>query len=181
MQHFLNPQGNKYPEGNPNLHSNYMLVNVVHTNTDTEETDTMDTKHFKGTEKDYAISLGLAKAGRGRMSLDAKAAVAKAKADGMVFQMKGPATATVSVSKTTKKADGTVTKETVETEANQYADAFMRYPLDQMFVYEHEGKKYKVSGRLACMPCGYSLVGHGCNDPVVLTYHGQKKVKPVGE
>lgn len=140
-----------------------------------------NTKHFNGTEKDYAISLGLAKAGRGRMSLDAKKAVQKARSEGMVFKGKGPATATVSLSKTTKNDDGTLTKETVETEANQYADAFMRYPLDQMFVYEHEGKKYKVSGRLACMPCGYSLVGHGCNDPVVLTYHGTKKVTPVGE
>ena len=141
----------------------------------------MDTKHFKGTEKDYAVTLGLATAGRGRMSLEAKAAVAKAKAAGMVFKGKGAPTATVSVSKTTKKDDGTVTKETEEKEVNQYADAFYRYPRDQMFSYEHEGKKFKINGKGACMNCGYSLIGHTCNDAVVLTYHGAQKVSPVGE
>lgn len=139
------------------------------------------TKHFPGTEKDYAISLGLAKVGRGRMSLDAKAAVAKAKAQGMTFKGKGPATATVSVSKTTKKDDGTVVKETEVKEVSEYADAFYRYPQDQMFTYEHNGKKFKISGKPACMNCGYSLIGHTCNDAVVLTYHGAQKVSPVGE
>ena len=139
------------------------------------------TKHFNGTEKDYAISLGLAKAGRGRMSLDAKKAVSDARKNGMTFKGKGPATAVVSVSKTTKKDDGTSTTETEVKEVNQYADAFMRYPLDQMFSYEHNGKKFKINGRGACMNCGYSLVGHTCNDPVVLTYHGAQKVSPVGE
>jgi hypothetical protein len=136
---------------------------------------------FNGTEKDYAISLGLAKAGRGRMSLDAKAAVAKAKAQGMTFKGKGAPTATVSVSKSTKKDDGTSTKEVEVKEVSEYADGFYRYPRDQEFVYEHNGKRFKINGKGACMNCGYSLVGHTCNDPVVLTYHGAQKVSPVGE
>lgn len=37
------------------------------------------------TRKEYAISLGLAKPGRGRMSKEAHAAIAQAEADGMVF------------------------------------------------------------------------------------------------
>ncbi|WMI33584.1 Lsr2-like DNA bridging protein [Streptomyces phage Kenrey] len=37
------------------------------------------------TERDYLVSLGLAKAGRGRFSAEAKAALAKAKSEGMQF------------------------------------------------------------------------------------------------
>lgn len=39
------------------------------------------------TEREYLVTLGLAKAGRGRFSAEAKAALAKAKSDGMVFDM----------------------------------------------------------------------------------------------
>jgi len=133
--------------------------------------------HFSGTEKDYAISLGLAKEGRGRMSLDAKAAVAKAKASGMTFSTKGAPTATVRT--VTLSKDGE--KEVQDTEVNQFADAFYRYEWDQEFSYSHNGKTFKVGGRGACMNCGYSLVGHTCNDPVVLTYHGAQKVTPVAK
>jgi hypothetical protein len=137
------------------------------------------TKHFNGTEKDYAISLGLAKAGRGRMSLDAKKAVQAAKKNGMTFRIKGAPTATVTVvSKPQKDSEAPVTE---EKEVNQFADAFYRYDRDQMFAYKHEGKTYKINGKGACMNCGYSLVGHTCNDPVVLTYHGAQKVSPVAK
>jgi hypothetical protein len=137
----------------------------------------MSTKPFNGTEKDYAISLGLAKAGRGRMSLEAKKAVQEAKKGGMVFRTKGAPTATVMVAKKpSKDTEKTVTE---EVEVNQYADAFYRYDRDQMFSYTHNGKTYKINGKGACMNCGYSLVGHTCNDAVVLTYHGAQKVTPV--
>lgn len=136
-------------------------------------------KTFNGTEKDYAISLGLAKAGRGRMSLDAKKAVQEAKKGGMTFRVKGAPTATVMVAKKpTKGAEEPVTE---EVEVNQYADGFYRYDRDQMFAYEHGGKTFKINGKGACMNCGYSLVGHTCNDPVVLTYHGAQKVAPVAK
>lgn len=39
------------------------------------------------TEREYLISLGLAKEGRGRYSLEARSALEKAKADGMVFDL----------------------------------------------------------------------------------------------
>jgi hypothetical protein len=139
----------------------------------------MSTKTFNGTEKDYAISLGLAKAGRGRMSLDAKKAVQEAKKSGMTFRIKGAPTATITVSKAPQK--GSEQPVTEEVEVNPYADAFYRYDRDQMFSYEHAGKTYKISGKGACMNCGYSLIGHTCNDPVVLTYHGAQKVQPVAK
>lgn len=137
----------------------------------------MNTKTFNGTEKDYAISLGLAKAGRGRMSLDAKKAVQDAKKSGMVFRVKGAPTATIVVAK--KPSEGTSEPTTEEVEVNPYADAFYRYERDQMFSYSHNGKTFKINGKGACMNCGYSLIGHTCNDPVVLTYHGAQKVTPV--
>lgn len=138
-------------------------------------------KYFSGTEKDYAISKGLAKAGKGRMSLAAHEAVKAAKADGMTFRGK----VTVESPKRSKvplqAADDTATVETVETEQNVYADAFIRFPADQEFTYSHEGKTYTIGNRNACMTCGYSLIGHTCNVPVVLTYHGRMPVKPKGE
>lgn len=40
---------------------------------------------FEGSAKDYAVSLGLAKPGKGRMGREATEAVAKARAEGMTF------------------------------------------------------------------------------------------------
>lgn len=138
--------------------------------------------YFNGTEKDYAVSKGLAKAGKGRMSLEAKAAVADAKANGMTFRGK----ATVAVIRGSAPTGPTVSKDDtapvqVEAEQNVYADAFYRYSRDQEFTYDVDGKAYVISGKGACMNCGYSLIGHTCNDPVVLTYHGAQSVKPKGE
>jgi hypothetical protein len=67
-------------------------------------------------------------------------------------------------------------------EFDQYAPAFMRYPLDQVFTYtDDKDKAHTIDARQVCMPCGYSLCGHGCSDPVVLTRHGVRHVKPKGE
>ena len=137
--------------------------------------------YFNGTEKDYAVSLKLAKPGKGRMSLDAKAAVAKAKSEGMTFRGK----ATVGVVRDSKPTGPTVSKEEpespVETVQNPYADAFRRYADDQEFTYTYEGKVYPITGRTACMNCGYSLYGHVCNTMVGLTYHGAQTIVPKGE
>lgn len=47
-------------------------------------------KIFEGSPKDYAATLGLAKPGRGRMSIEAREAVAKARAEGMTFTKETP-------------------------------------------------------------------------------------------
>ena len=137
--------------------------------------------YFNGTEKDWAVSKGLAKAGKGRMSLDAKNAVAKAKAEGWTFRGKAP----VGVVRDAKPTGPVVSKgepeAPVEVTQNPYADAFRRYTDDQEFTYTHEGKTYLITGRTACMNCGYSLYGHTCNQMVGLTYHGAQTIVPKGE
>lgn len=51
------------------------------------------------TEREYLVSLGLAKPGRGRFSSAAKEALAKAKADGMTFEGPAPAKQVAKASK----------------------------------------------------------------------------------
>lgn len=132
---------------------------------------------FNGTRKDYAISLGLATAGRGRMSLAAHEAVNKAIAEGMSFSDHGSAIVKGETPKgpTVSKADSAY---------NEYAAAFERFPHDQMFFYVNaKGKRVTLNGRAVCRECGYSLVGHTCTDtaPTVLTGDGWQSVRPVGE
>ena len=140
------------------------------------------------TPKQYAHSLGLATLGKGRMSAKAHEAIAKAIAGGMVFDDPKPPVKTVKpakvvtapVAKPAEVTEPKIAKDEAEG-TNVYADGFLRYPLDQKFVYHHDGKRVVVSGRSACMPCGYSLVSHGCNAPVVITHHGPQSVTPLGE
>jgi hypothetical protein len=130
------------------------------------------------TRREYLISKGLAKPTRGKLSREALAEIDRAiREDGMQFSDLQDRPVVVKRAKPDRPKDA---NESV-TDENKYAAAFMRYPLDQEFTYTHEGKTYTVSARLACMPCGYSLVGHMCNDPVVLTYHGAQSVRPKGE
>jgi len=42
----------------------------------------------------------------------------------------------------------------------------MRYPLDMYIARDTDGNTYSM--REACQPCGYSLVDHRCEDPIVL-------------
>jgi hypothetical protein len=134
--------------------------------------------------KDWAVQQGYCKAGRGRMPREAHAAIQKAIAGGMSFSdYKGAPAAkgakTVEIRKDQADA-GTVSKG--DPELNQYAEAFYRYPMDQKFSYiDPDGKSKIVGARVACMTCGYSLVGHVCDKPVVITYHGPQSVTPKGE
>lgn len=135
--------------------------------------------------KEYAVSLGLATPGRGRMSREAHAAIKDAiENKGMTFDdyfVKGQnKPETPKVSKPVKAEP--VVKDSADGD-NQYAQAFMRYPLDQMFSgKDASGKTHKVSGRNACMNCGYSLVGHSCNSPRVLIGSTEAiSVQPIGE
>jgi hypothetical protein len=129
------------------------------------------------TRREYLVGLGLAKEGRGKLSKDAHAAIAKAVEGGMQFSDLQDRPVVVKRAKPDRPKDA---NEAVTNE-NQYAQAFMRYSMDQEFTYTHEGKTYTVGGRGACMGCGYSLIGHTCNSPVVLTYHGAQSVRPKGE
>ena len=67
---------------------------------------------------------------------------------------------------------------------NEYAQAHWRHPIDTDFTgKDSNGKVHTVSGRNAC-DCGYSLVGHVCDNPTALvcTKSGMERIKviPVG-
>lgn len=128
------------------------------------------------TRREYLVGLGLAKEGRGKLSTAAHAAIAKAVAEGKQFSDLQDRPVVVKRAKPDRPKDA---NESV-TDENKYAGAFMRYELDQEFTYDHEGKTYPITGRTACMNCGYSLVGHTCYDMVGLTKHGQKTIKVKG-
>lgn len=139
--------------------------------------------HFNGTRKDYAVSLKLAKAGKGRMSREANAAVDKAISEGMTFNDKGSAIVKGEAPKGPVVAKDDAPKADAK-EFNQYAPEFYRFDRDQMFWYtDDKGKRREVNGKGVCRGCGFSLIGHTCADPTptILTAHGWQAVRPVGE
>lgn len=118
------------------------------------------------TKREYAISLGLAQPGRGRLSREAHAAIDKAIAEGMTFDDAAPV-------KTSVKTDRSVSVKTDRkpspVESSGIQEISTRYDNDQLFVgTDSKGKKHTVNARQVCMPCGYSLTSHRCNDPQVL-------------
>jgi hypothetical protein len=120
--------------------------------------------------KQYAVSLGLATPGKGRMSREALEAVAKAESEGMVFDDAKGTPAPKVVRETPKPV--TVKRESGPVATHERTDSVMgttlRYEMDQMFVgVDSNGKTHTVNGRQACS-CGYSLVGHVCNMPNAL-------------
>ena len=116
------------------------------------------------TRREYAISLGLAKPTRGRMSREAHAAIEKAESEGMNFTDSAPAKP-----KTVKAdtGDSPKVKAPAETVSN-YAPARYRYDEQTTFSgVDSKGKRHTVNGRQACT-CGYSLMGHVCDSPSAL-------------
>ena len=112
------------------------------------------------TRREYAVSLGLAKMTRGRLSLEAKNAIAEAEAKGMKFSDSG-------VKAVVRNDDGTTETVTVAAPENYFgATPDPRYPNDSWYVAGD--KKKKVSSRAACGNCNYSLSHHKCGDPVAL-------------
>lgn len=68
---------------------------------------------------------------------------------------------------------------------NEYADAFYRYPQGTNFSgTDSDGKTHTVSGRNACT-CGYSLIGHLCDNATALVSTGSGleriAVTPIGK
>ena len=120
------------------------------------------------TKREYAISLGLAQPGRGRLSREAHAAIDKALAEGMTFDDASPKPVVAKTPKTPKPARQNPGRVVVGNDTN-IPVIVERYPLDQMFVgYDSNGKKHEVNVRQVCRHCGYSLSSHRCNDPEVL-------------
>lgn len=140
------------------------------------------------TEREYLYSIGLTKAptGRGRFSREAVAAVVKARADGMTFKEKiVPAVKSkprVETPKTIKVSTSVLEHESVPGAIQDgFGQAFLRYGrIDMSFEgVDSDGKRHVVSGRNACS-CGYSLVGHICENATALVNGGDRiSVSPV--
>ena len=118
----------------------------------------------------YAITLGLAIPGRGRLSRAAAAACDAAAIGGMVFS---DSTASVAAPRV-KRAKGGVFAKTVrqptqveDDEQFNVQDAL--YPNEQTWRSE-DGQI--LNGRAVCSPCGYSLQYHRCSNPSAVVSPG---------
>lgn len=131
------------------------------------------------TKREYAISLGLAKEGRGRMSREAHAAIDKAISEGMTFDDPSPV---VSVKPAKPKTDKPirVARQPQGESLGPVADIATRYPDTQKFKgVDSKGKTHIVNARTVCVPCGYSLTSHRCNSPEALV--ASLEIVPVEE
>ena len=115
--------------------------------------------------KEYAVSLGLATAGKGRMSREALDAIDKARAEGQVFDDDV-------VSTPTPRAQREVTVKTPDSPPvavmpggeEHVMGLIMRYPIDKEFkVHDSLGKTHTVNARAICRNTGVSLCGCPCN------------------
>jgi hypothetical protein len=118
------------------------------------------------TRRDYAASLGLAKAGaRGKFSNEAKAAIAKAEAEGVKFSD--------STGNPVKPVAGGQKEESAPVKTDP-RDSLYCSPSDFRFPEEEYraiasigGKRVVHSMRECCNLCGVSLTNHACNTPSV--------------
>lgn len=121
------------------------------------------------TRREYAISLGLATPGRGRMSNDARMAIEKAEAEGMEFSdpkpvsMKEKIAARAAATPTAPKAPR---QRVVQTEGQEAAQPLAK-PFTGVFrAVMPDGSRKKLSDRTACQ-CGASLSFCYCKTPTV--------------
>lgn len=128
------------------------------------------------TQRDYLVSKGLAKPGRGRFSGEAKAAIAAAIAEGMVFSDAKPAPAKPKATK--PKVDSPKdTPETVSGDGTFFESDYPHY--GKRWYTEVKNKRVEVSNRAACANCRYSLIAHICNTPEVI--YGSQLVSVVSK
>lgn len=123
------------------------------------------------TQRDYLVSKGLAKPGRGRFSGEAKAAIAAAIAEGMVFSDAKPAPAKPKVDSPKD------TPETVSGDGVFFESDYPHY--GKRWYTEVKNKRVEVSNRAACANCRYSLIAHVCNTPEVI--YGSQLVSVVSK
>lgn len=117
--------------------------------------------------KEYAVSLGLATPGKGRMSREALEAIEKARAGGQVFDDDVVTTPTPRAQPTVsvkKDISPRVASEDQPGDLNHVSGLYMRYPLETVFQGVGEGgKKYTVTARAICYNTSVSIVGCPCD------------------
>jgi hypothetical protein len=128
--------------------------------------------------KEYAVSLGLATAGKGRMSREALAAIDKARAEGMTFSDDDVAPRAPKAPRKAVEVTARAPKANAHEREFGLIDS-TRYPMDQKFKgVDSLGKTHIVGGANAC-GCGYSLVGHICNTPTALIGYPLERINVV--
>lgn len=132
------------------------------------------------TRRDYLISLGLAKPGRGKFSNEAKAALEKAIAGGMTFSDDAPAPKAPKPVKPSTKVRATPEDNNHGSDSSTeiLMSSDLRYYGKRWFA-TIDGKQVEISERAACTNCGYSLIGHICNIPQALSQKGNDIVSVV--
>lgn len=117
------------------------------------------------TRREYAISLGLATPGRGRMSREAHAAIEKAEAEGQVFSDPKPVTKAEKIQ--ARESARPAPRKTVVQKPVQESAVVERKPFTGKFeALMPDGKRKAVSERTACR-CGASLCYCLCSTPTV--------------
>lgn len=128
----------------------------------------------------YAITLGLAIPGRGRLSRAAIAACDAAAIGGMVFSEPTTSVAAPRTAKSKHKASQfTQRREAVQQteEAEEFNVQDRTSPAGSMWVSE---SGHKVNETQVCSPCGFSLGWHRCNHPSAVVGSGVlESVRPV--
>lgn len=123
------------------------------------------------TRRDYLVSLGLAKPGRGKFSNDAKQALVKARAEGVKFSDDDAPVKSAPVSLV--KGDAPV-KETTAPKSEAGMTPYLtpdeyRFPeREYRGITFDNGKRKEVSLRECCNTCRVSLVNHMCDSPTIL-------------
>ena len=115
------------------------------------------------TKRDYLVSLGLAKPGRGKFSNAAKEVLAKAEAEGMKFTDTGPTKNSRPESKPTEKATGNPVRDSNPGDSPYIFPSDFRFPETEYKAVGADGKTYSM--RECCNTCMVSLTNHACNSP----------------
>lgn len=112
-----------------------------------------------GSKREWLVSQGLAKPGRGKFSNAAKEALAKAEAEGIVFSDAAPTT-------TAPKSDAQVAPVVKSAGDTPYLtpDEY-RFPEAEYKAVGADGKTYGM--REVCNTCRVSLVNHFCDSPTI--------------
>lgn len=115
------------------------------------------------TKREYLVSLGLAKPGRGKFSGAGKEALAAAEAKGMSFSDTAPVKSVKATTEKVEKAAPVDAGNTPYLTQDEY-----RFPEKEYRGISFDGGKRKeVSLRECCNTCKVSLVNHMCDRPTI--------------
>lgn len=127
------------------------------------------------TKREWLVSQGLAKPGRGKFSNAAKEALAKAEASGVKFSDVATKVSAPTGNPTEKAAGGQTDQKTDPAMTPYLTPDEYRFPeKEYRGVTFVDGKRKEVSLKECCNTCRVSLVNHMCESPTIL---GGQQVK----